>query len=212
MLELVGEPEEAPASVPELSEVEPPAPESGEPERFYVEPSLAPVSAVLEVPAGLKRGIAVLAVVAAAAGIAIGVKIMRSKPAGAARSAETTALQPQAATPQASMAPPPPPPLATSEPSAAASAVPVVSERTASATALRDQALELLKKSKNPEAMETASAALEADPTDAMPYLVLGSALQDAGHWKEAHHAYELCAKNATKGMVDECRAMLRTR
>jgi Tfp pilus assembly protein PilF len=78
--------------------------------------------------------------------------------------------------------------------------------------ALRDRALELLKKSKNPEAMDAASAALEADPTDAMPYLVLGSALQDAGHWREAHRTYELCVKNATRGMVGECRAMLRSR
>ena len=70
----------------------------------------------------------------------------------------------------------------------------------------------LLKKAKNPEAMVTASAALEADPTDAMPYLVLGSALQDAGRWREAHRAYELCVKNAKHGMVDECRAMLRAR
>jgi cytochrome c-type biogenesis protein CcmH/NrfG len=60
--------------------------------------------------------------------------------------------------------------------------------------------------------MVAASKALEADPSDAMPYLVLGSALQDAGRWREATRAYQLCVKTATRGMVDECRAMLRRR
>jgi hypothetical protein len=45
-----------------------------------------------------------------------------------------------------------------------------------------------------------------------MPYLVLGSALQEINRWREARRAYELCVKNARKGMVDECRAMLRKR
>ena len=58
-----------------------------------------------------------------------------------------------------------------------------------SATELRDHALHLLEHAKNPEAMAAARAALDADPTDAMPYLVLGSALQDAGKWREAHRA-----------------------
>jgi Flp pilus assembly protein TadD len=81
-----------------------------------------------------------------------------------------------------------------------------------SATTLRDHALALLERAKNPEAMAAARAAMDADPTDAMPYLVLGSALQDAGRWREANRTYELCVKTATKGMVDECRAMLRRR
>jgi Flp pilus assembly protein TadD len=80
------------------------------------------------------------------------------------------------------------------------------------AKALRDQALDLLRRAKNPEAMDAASKALEADPTDAMPYLVLGSALQDAGRWREAARAYQLCVKTAKHGMVDECRAMIRRR
>jgi hypothetical protein len=199
----------------EPDEVEPPAPESGEPERLDVESSIAPVSTVLEVPARVKRGIVLFAVAAAVGGSLIGVKIMRSTSAPSAQTAtlqqQAPSTQPPSAAPLSPLPAPPPPPPA-SEPSAVATTVPAVSERTASAEALRDQALDLLKKSKNPEAMETASAALEADPTDAMPYLVLGSALQDAGHWKEAHRAYELCVKNATKGMVSECRAMLRMR
>jgi cytochrome c-type biogenesis protein CcmH/NrfG len=122
------------------------------------------------------------------------------------------------------IAAPPPPPPPVEQVAASAAAAPAVtapvSEEAASAAGLRDEALDLLKKAKNPEAMAAenpeamakASAALEADPTDAMPYLVLGSALQDAGRWREAHRAYELCVKNAKHGMVDECRAMLRAR
>jgi cytochrome c-type biogenesis protein CcmH/NrfG len=60
--------------------------------------------------------------------------------------------------------------------------------------------------------MSAARAALDADPRDAMPYLVLGSALQEMGRWKEANHTYALCAKHATRGMVDECHAMLRAK
>jgi hypothetical protein len=81
-----------------------------------------------------------------------------------------------------------------------------------SAKALRDEALHLLEKFKNREAIDKATAALDADPTDAMPYLVLGSALQDTGNWRQAHRVYELCSKTAKHGMVYECRAMLRSR
>jgi Flp pilus assembly protein TadD len=98
-------------------------------------------------------------------------------------------------------------------PSALPSSAPVASEdKVASARALREESLALLEKSKDREAMTKATAAMEADPTNAMPYLVLGSALQDIGHWREARNAYELCVKNATRGMVEECHAMLRRR
>jgi hypothetical protein len=141
-----------------------------------------------------------------------------------AASAANSAAPPPTAAPQATnavaaAAPAPssaadtPAPVAapTSAPSAAPAAAP--DEKVASARALREESLELLKKSKNREAMVKATAAMEADPTDAMPYLVLGSALQDAGRWREARGAYELCVKNASpRGMVEECHAMLRRR
>jgi len=206
-----------------------------------LEPSIAPVSACAELDAmpdglpsaaGWKRVVALVAALAACAGVAVGVKIMRPK--GAQASAAQPAVAAQVAEPMPSPAPPPPPveqvaePVATApsvtataaataatatgERSATAAASPPPSEAAVSAAALRDEALKLLEKAKNPEAMAKASAALEADATDAMPYLVLGSALQDAGRWREAHRAYELCAKSAKHGMVDECRAMLRAR
>lgn len=201
---------------PEPGEAEPAASASSRARRLDVPQSIAPVTAMPEVPAAApsKRRIALLAAVAVVAGVAIGVRIMRPKVARGVPATQTAAAQQPAPPPVEAFAPPPPPPAPpgeTSEPSPAAS-VATRDERATSAVALRDRALELLKKSKNSEAMEAASAALDADPTDAMPYLVLGSALQDAGHWKEAHRAYELCVKNATKGLVGECHAMLRSR
>jgi hypothetical protein len=160
-------------------------------------------------------------------GIGIGVRVMRTRPVAhpavqAAAAAAPGDVRASADPPPDPAAPamPPPPPEPSAEttapsPSAAApgpsaSAPVATGEGGDSARALRDEALALLKKSKNPEAMVKASEALEKDPTDAMPYLVLGSALQEANRWKEARRAYELCSKNARRGMVDECRAMLR--
>ena len=76
------------------------------------------------------------------------------------------------------------------------------------ARALNVQALALLKRHKSSEAVPVARAAIEADPDDALSYLYLGSALQDMGRWKDAMSTYDACVKRATRGMVDECRAM----
>ncbi len=169
---------------------------------------------------------ALVAALAACAGVAVGFKLTRPRGAHAVAAAPAvTATAAEVLHDPPPPAPPPPPPVeAVPEPVAAAEAAtataaasapaaePPVSEAAANASALRDEALKLLEKAKNSEAIVKASAALEADPTDAMPYLVMGSALQDAGRWREGHHAYELCVKHAKHGMVDECRAMLRAR
>ena len=136
---------------------------------------------------------------------ALGISRGRPRSPASAPSALAKVVEPPRATPTVAPPPPPPPP-ASPEPSAP----PLASAARPDATSLRDHALALLQEAKNPEAMAAARAALDADPTDAMPYLVLGSALQDTGKWPEAHQTYELCVKVATKGMLDECRAMLR--
>lgn len=136
---------------------------------------------------------------------ALGISRGRSRSPASAPSVSAKVVEPPRATPTVALPPPPPPP-ASPEPSAP----PLASAARPDATSLRDHALALLQEAKNPEAMAAARAALDADPTDAMPYLVLGSALQDTGKWPEAHQTYELCVKVATKGMLDECRAMLR--
>lgn len=78
----------------------------------------------------------------------------------------------------------------------------------AKAAALEKEALSLLNRGKRKEAIEKAREAIAADPSQAMPYLYLGSALQDSGRWKDGIEAYSECVRNATKGPVNECRAM----
>jgi hypothetical protein len=216
-----------PASVPPSS-----APPASAPRASEVDRSAPPVVedhgpiSVPGLPSTHHRWPLLVAVVAIAAGVAIGVKITRVR-AASRLAAKPPATQVQAAAPPPVAPPPPPPapvetaaPIASAAPTAAASASAAPSGSASageayegpSATTLRDHALVLLEQAKNPEAMAAARAAMAADPRDAMPYLVLGSALQDLGYWKQAHETYALCVKNAKKGMIDECRAMLRQR
>jgi cytochrome c-type biogenesis protein CcmH/NrfG len=51
---------------------------------------------------------------------------------------------------------------------------------------------------------------VDLDPTDAEAWLILGSAQQDSGHWKEGREAYTECTKQAKVGPIGECRMMLR--
>ncbi|WP_437657607.1 hypothetical protein [Sorangium sp. So ce1182] len=76
------------------------------------------------------------------------------------------------------------------------------------ASKLKKEALSFLNRGRYKDAIEVSRAAIAADPTDALPYLYLGSALQDTGKWKDGLAAYSECVRNATKGPVHECRAM----
>jgi len=70
------------------------------------------------------------------------------------------------------------------------------------------EALRLLNAGEVEDAVPMARAAVAADPSDALPYLYLGSALQELGKHKEAIEVYGDCVRNARKGRVWECRAM----
>jgi hypothetical protein len=78
----------------------------------------------------------------------------------------------------------------------------------AAAKKLQQETLSLLNRGRSKEAIEKAREAIAADPTDAIAYLYLGSALQDSGHWKDGIDAYSDCVRHATKGSVNECRVM----
>ncbi|WP_437277366.1 hypothetical protein WME90_39955 [Sorangium sp. So ce375] len=73
---------------------------------------------------------------------------------------------------------------------------------------LKKEALSFLNRGRYKDAIEASRAAIAVDPTDALPYLYLGSALQDTGKWKDGLAAYSDCVRNATKGPIHECRAM----
>lgn len=74
--------------------------------------------------------------------------------------------------------------------------------------ALQKETVTLLNRGKFKDAIEKAREAIAADPSQALPYLYLGSALQDSGKWKQGIDAYSDCVRNATKGPVHECRQM----
>lgn len=126
------------------------------------------------------------------------------------------------ATPPAPPAPAPAPAPAPSETaeakpaeSAAADAKPPEEAKPAegamspeAAAALEKETLALLNRGKNKDAITKAREAIAADPTRALPYLYLGSALQDSGKWKEGIEAYSECVRKATQGPVNECRQM----
>jgi hypothetical protein len=74
--------------------------------------------------------------------------------------------------------------------------------------ALTKEAESFLNRGNRKDAMVKAREAIAADPSEAMAYLLLGSALQDSGKWKDGIEAYSDCVRTATKGPVNECRAM----
>ncbi|MEO5728891.1 MAG: hypothetical protein ABI134_00335, partial [Byssovorax sp.] len=76
------------------------------------------------------------------------------------------------------------------------------------AKALTKEAEAFLNRGNRKDAIVKAREAIAADPSQAMPYLYLGSALQDSGKWKDGIEAYSECVRNATKGPVNECKQM----
>jgi hypothetical protein len=67
-----------------------------------------------------------------------------------------------------------------------------------------------LERGKRKDAIEAAQRSVDLDPTDAEAWLLLGSAQQDSGHWKEARESFVACTKQGKKGPIGECRMMLR--
>jgi len=58
------------------------------------------------------------------------------------------------------------------------------------------------------DGIAAARATIEADPSDAETYLLLGAALQELGQWKESTAVFGQCVEQATKGPKGECRAL----
>jgi hypothetical protein len=116
--------------------------------------------------------------------------------------ATLAAQQPKATEP----APPPQPTVEAQPIEPVASAAPDV-EKPSGATQ-RKEAERLLNMGRVKDAIPIAEAAIEADPDHATGYLLLGSALQSAGRWKDGIAAYSQCVHRATKGPVNECRAV----
>jgi hypothetical protein len=115
-------------------------------------------------------------------------------------------IQPVAAPTAVPQPPPPAPPPAQEEPVVAAEpAVPAKSAKEE-----KEAARTSLERGKRQDAIDAAGRSVELDPTDAEAWLILGSAQQDSGHWKEGRDAYSECVKQAKVGPIGECRMMLR--
>jgi hypothetical protein len=76
----------------------------------------------------------------------------------------------------------------------------------AQAKALARKSLALLERGNNKGAIEAATAAVEADPTDADPYLYWGTALMELGKRADAKQVFGRCVDQATRGRKAECR------
>jgi tetratricopeptide (TPR) repeat protein len=71
---------------------------------------------------------------------------------------------------------------------------------------LRTKALQLLERGKYKESIVLAEQAVDADPTDAYPYLYWGTALMETGKRAEAKAVFTRCLETAKKGPINECR------
>jgi tetratricopeptide (TPR) repeat protein len=147
---------------------------------------------------------ALLAVVAAGKALAPRPSFALPQPAAAAAQLALPA-EPAAQAPAPTAAPPP----AQQAPAAVVDSAPApkAEPNEAEAAGLRKQAEAALNRGRWQEALKTSSAAIDADPTHALGYLFLGTALQSTGKWKAGLDAYSACVRTATRGPVHECRA-----
>ncbi len=94
-------------------------------------------------------------------------------------------------------------PSAASDP---ASAAPAASS--AESVALAALAQKALEKGKLGDAIDAGEQATTLDPGDARAWLVLGGAYQERGDMQNARRCYSACVQHATRGPVNECRAL----
>lgn len=198
----------------------------------YVKGAVA-VSAFLCLVAGVRVGVRAMfpahesAAVAAshtapiqAAAIAAPAAVAVATPAAAVITpapAAAPAAQPAAAAPvsapAAAPAPASAPAAVTPAPTDQAAAPAVAADPDAppakSAKEEKEDSRRFLEHGKRKDAIEAGLRSVALDPTDAEAWLILGSAQQDAGHWKEGRESYTQCLKQAKVGPVSECRMML---
>jgi hypothetical protein len=133
---------------------------------------------------------------------------------GGERSAAAAQLQAVAlqAVPVAAPVPPPPTEAVVPPPPPEEElAVPVDPAPPAkSAKEEKEDARAALEHGKRKDAVDSAQRSIDLEPTDAEAWLILGSAQQDLGHWKEARESFVACTKQAKVGPIEECRMMLR--
>jgi len=169
----------------------------------------APAAAVEPVVAAIPTALTPPAPAVAAEPVATAIPTALTPPAPA------VAVEPVATAIPAASAPPAPAvavePVATAIPAALATAerkevaVPALSVEQTKARALR-----AVSSGRYAEGIALSQAAIDADPTDAQGYLLLGAALQEKGQAGRAEQVFAECASKATHGPKGDCRALTR--
>jgi hypothetical protein len=137
--------------------------------------------------------------------------VQHAFPSHAAPVALAAAALPAAPSPVQAVAVPPAPAVAAVDvPAAPAAAEEQPAPPAKSAKEEKEDSRRALEHGKRKDAIEAGERSVALDPTDAEAWLILGSAQQEAGHWKEGREAYTQCVKQAKVGPVSECRMMLR--
>ncbi|MGH7436413.1 MAG: tetratricopeptide repeat protein [Polyangiaceae bacterium] len=80
----------------------------------------------------------------------------------------------------------------------------------ADAIDLKHRAQQALEKGKLAPAIELGEQAVEADPTDAESWLILGATYLQRGRYGDARRCFARCVDQATHGPTSECKALLR--
>jgi hypothetical protein len=78
----------------------------------------------------------------------------------------------------------------------------------ASAAPTKADVRRLIERGRMRDGIAAARASINADPSDAETYLLLGAALQELGQWKESTDVFGRCVAKATKGPKSECQAL----
>jgi Flp pilus assembly protein TadD len=76
------------------------------------------------------------------------------------------------------------------------------------ARALKRQAKTAVREGRFKEGLALGQKAVDADPSDAESYLLVGASLQEIGQWQRAAAVFSECANKASRGPVSECRAL----
>ena len=109
---------------------------------------------------------------------------------------------------------PPPPVAPAAKPkhatAAVAPAAPSIASRARIARDEKEAARRLLAQGNARDAIASAERSVALDPSDADAWLVLGAAHQEMRHAGSARASFRACVKEAKRGPIAECRAMLR--
>jgi hypothetical protein len=82
--------------------------------------------------------------------------------------------------------------------------------RSAGAVDLKQRAQKALEKGKLTDAINLGQQAVDADPTDAESWLILGATYLQKARYKDARRCFTSCVEKATQGDVKECKALSR--